>query len=305
MSVSSQLTDPSSPLARFLAGAFPNTRSFIARLNRQLSENPLLDPPAPGPSYDYGLVGTALDYRIRFYFDERGVTKDYLVAELGAAKAQAFIARTIGGEPDAVMATCDSFFQQLRRTIRDIGTVGRRLDQVDEDAVGRCCLALALFDACFRTAIRIDFPIIGPLLKYDHAGILALVRSESLDDLRQLSWRFIDTQAALLERRPLHLNPVFAGSHDVEGADADLIVAGDIIDITSTRRPLAREKLLEVLAYVLLDYDDEYAIQGAGLYVARRGALPRWELQDLLAELAGPRVRLSSLRKSLRKALSN
>lgn len=306
MSVSSQLDDARSPLSVFMAKRFPNTRPFLVGLNRLLAKSPLLEPNGAVPSYDYGVIGTALDYRIRLYFDESATTKGYLVAERGAEKAQEFVARAVGGKADAVRATCDAFFEEVRNTIAAVKPVGRRLEPSEEDHLGRCCLALALFDSCFRATVRMEFPVIGPLLRYDPAGILALARQEWLDDLRQLSWQFAETQAALLGRRPVHLNPVFDGSHDVGGADADLIVEGDIIDITSTRRPpLTREKLYEVLTYVLLDYADAYSIRGLGLYVARRGTLARWDLDECLTALAQRPVSLTSERRGLRKALTS
>ena len=53
-------------------------------------------------------------------------------------------------------------------------------------------------------------------------------------DLCALSWAFHDRFADLLGRRAA-FNPSFAGSRDVGGADADLILDGCLIDIKTTK----------------------------------------------------------------------
>jgi hypothetical protein len=109
-----------------------------------------------------------------------------------------------------------------------------------------------------------------------------------------------------LARQPLFLNPIFAGSGEIGGADADLISDGCLIDVKTTVDPkFTRTRLLyQLLGYVLLDYDDAYAIRSVGVYLSRQGLLIRWQLADLLQTLLdGKRATLAELRASFREAV--
>ena len=88
--------------------------------------------------------------------------------------------------------------------------------------------------------------------------------------------------------RPHVLNPTFAGSAYVGGADADLILDRRLIEIkTTVETRLDHGWLLQLLGYVLLDWDDEYKIDGIGVLYARQAALARWRLDDVLREIGG------------------
>src|SRR5262249_4050351 len=98
--------------------------------------------------------------------------------------------------------------------------------------------------------------------------------------------------------------PSFLGSRDVGGADGDLIVGSCLIDIKTTMKDtLERRDAQQLLAYALLDYDDCYSLDEIALYFARREALIRGPLAELLAEAAGEPVELAGARADLRSAL--
>ena len=59
---------------------FPNTAGVCQAVNPQL--RPLNRPSIQG--YDYGMIGTAFDYRLRYYF--RVTPHEEFVASLGAKK---------------------------------------------------------------------------------------------------------------------------------------------------------------------------------------------------------------------------
>lgn len=99
--------------------------------------------------------------------------------------------------------------------------------------------------------------------------------------------------AAFAERYPewhgadAVLNPQFAGSIDIGGADADLITDGCLWEIKTTRQPRAQgEWLRQLPGYVLLDYEDEHAIDRVGLLLPRQGTRFSWPLTELIAELS-------------------
>jgi len=105
---------------------------------------------------------------------------------------------------------------------------------------------------------------------------------------------------------PLILNPLFAGSGEIGGADADLIAAGCLIDVKTTVDPkFSKTRLLyQLLGYVLLDYEDAYRIRSVAIYLSRQALLVRWPLQPLVAMLVGGKApSLSELRGSFREAV--
>ena len=72
----------------------------------------------------------------------------------------------------------------------------------------------------------------------------------------------------------------------VDGADADLIVNGPLIEIKSTTPCAIRgDWLWQLLGYVLLDYSDQYRINSVGIYMARQGRLFTWDIEDAIRGL--------------------
>jgi hypothetical protein len=112
---------------------------------------------------------------------------------------------------------------------------------------------------------------------------------------------------------PLHVGPSFVGSPDVGGADGDVIVGGLLAEWKTTRGDprrsdgrrhcrLDRDTLYQLLGYLLLDYQDEYAIDTLALYSARYVYLVTWPVVELLTELAGGPVDLAELRIGFQEA---
>src|SRR5581483_8004187 len=82
MSLTSHLNNRNSPVRQFIEQAFPNHRSVQNACRQEIIRANTLRPSASIP---YGTIGTALDYRIRYYFD---VTPfQHLVAFWGAVEA--------------------------------------------------------------------------------------------------------------------------------------------------------------------------------------------------------------------------
>ncbi len=65
MSLTRYLKNSSSPIRKFLKDSFPNTRSFLADARKEVRAAPTIESDQPVP---WGTIGTALDYRIRYYF---------------------------------------------------------------------------------------------------------------------------------------------------------------------------------------------------------------------------------------------
>ncbi|HEU5378838.1 MAG TPA: hypothetical protein VFV38_25725, partial [Ktedonobacteraceae bacterium] len=125
-----------------------------------------------------------------------------------------------------------------------------------------------------------------------------------IDDLCNLSWLFYHTHAHLLSR-PHLLNPTFAGSTDVGGADADMIVDGCLIDIKTTKQSKVDPRWLRQLAgYLLLDYRDEYHLHSVGLYLARHGVFLSWPVEYFIQTLTGdPEISVTALRQEFQNLI--
>lgn len=320
MSLSAHLDDASSPIGAFLRARFAHTASLTREANERLRAAPCSAPPLlPGAPYPYGTIGAAVDYRIRYAF---GLTPArQTVAYLGAQELAYALAVAPDGSPAVransatVLRLLDAFFDAADAQVARMHPAGRALPVEAERHMARICFALARCEEAFRapdppaslSALirtwlgRHDLPIraAGEGLTHD---LLALPSPACVEDLCRLAARFVESQQPLLGR-PAILNPTFAGSHAIGGADADLIVDGCLIDIKSGRRPvIAPRDLRQLAGYLLLDSDDALRIHSAGIYKARYGVLARWPVAELLARLTDdPAATLSGLRAEFRQ----
>jgi hypothetical protein len=275
----------------FFEGRFPNTRPVVARTEASLAGRRTIRPPASGRPYAFATAGAAIDYRVRYYFEPTSGRRlaAYVGAEaLGtipvAPDEHAIDPRTgMMIEPDARGRAAAEFFAALDQELARLRPARRRLREPDEDRLAHYCWALALYEEVYRSG-RAD-----PALRSARgaAELLALAPPEAVEDLRTLSWAFHDSRHELLSQ-PFVLNPTFVGSHEVGGADADLIVGGCLLDIKTTVNPrLEPWWLYQLLGYALLDYGDRHGIREVGLYYARQSTEVRWGLDELIGELSG------------------
>jgi len=273
----------------------------------------------PAAELPWDVIGTALDYRIRYYF--RLAPTAELVAFRGAcemagcpeAEDLADLSRLVAKRPPSPSGELNylgrlalNFFASLETVLQQLKPAGRRLERDKEELLGRYCVALAYFEQFFRATLRslMASPLLYPTPRRTVEEVLTLAQDSWLDDLCALSWTFYECCRELIGR-PVILNPTFQGSEDVGGADADLIVDGCLIDIkTTTRVEIRSVWLWQLLGYALLDYSNEYGIRAVGLYLARQGLLLRWPLRELMALLSGRRQNVAKLRQELRQTIN-
>jgi len=294
MSLTSHLDDAASPICQFLRDRFPNTRRVARECRPQLAGISTLRP-ADDASYPWGLIGTALDYRLRYYLAVTPVKR--LVAAEGAKVAIGF-----GVSQNAV----SNFFRSLEQALRKISPVARKLKRPREELLARYCVTLGLFEEFFRAPLPslVRSRLLVPRPKRRLSQLLAIPEPHWIDDLCKLSWQFYKLYARDLRHSGAVLNPTFDGSPDVGGADAEFVVGRCLIEVKATvqRKWPWADWLRQLAGYVLLDYSDRYRFNEVGLYLARQGVLIRWPLNDFLGALAGRPVRsLTALRASFRK----
>lgn len=308
MSLTGHLKDPASPIRSFMEEHFPRSNKPWSKWNKTTGPTELHDgdwevvdaqtslcierqtlrhmsPPLPTllPNFELGypwvIAGTAIDYRIRFFFDTPQPEK--LIAEQGAA-----ILPSLLGQPCKSVRYYDELKQVLTVLTCDNDLRGRLLDEGMEVELCRLCICLALFDPVFRAgavAPLDSIPLDSPL-----EALLSLVKSAVVDDVVALSARFYQTQRDLLEGRIFHLNPNFGSySRLIGGADADLIVDSVLIDIKTKKSfSITQQDLWQLIGYLLLDRDDEYEIKELGIYMTRQGVLYKWAVDEFLFRLS-------------------
>lgn len=315
MSLSSHLRDTQSPIGRFLMTHFANTPAITHDPNVQLRSATCLQPTLiPREYYPWGTIGHAIDFRVRLNFTTAVVS---LAPALGAEDLLAFVSPAPSTSPQAGRDRRGEFFKHLYGLLnseaqRVQSTQHAILSIPDEDRLCRFCYVLGLLEETFRSgqpSERLfqfahkwlsrpqDQPPSGFEQQQFADELLALVEPAWVNDLRQMSNLFL-TRSQHLFDKPFILNPTFAGSGFVGGADADLIVDGCLIDLKSSKRAsLDPVDLRQLVGYILLDFDDEHAIRSVAIYKARYGLFFTWPLEVYLACLMGQNhVSLSDLR---------
>jgi hypothetical protein len=185
-------------------------------LNTRITVRPQWRDPSGG--YPYDDIGMAVDYRIRYYFGVTPVEK--LAAWRGACELGRGVLcvdnrdRYVEPEPCWV-----EFFSALEETLDEISPARRKLTASEEELLGRYCYVLALLEKAYRA---------GPdrcLLKGKSPAVddlLQMAEEEYVHDIRSLSWLFYDHYNHVLDKQAI-LNPEFAGSALVGGADAAVV----------------------------------------------------------------------------------
>jgi hypothetical protein len=305
VSLTSCLDDLHSPISQFLAGALPSVAALAGHYRARLPLNPHTTRPVHDGPVSYRTLGQAIDLRLRTAIGApvgSPVTSGIVLTTLTMANVQS----------PAAAAAVAGVGQQLVKELNahPPAAAGELvLDQDEEERLARMCFVASWFEEVYRSGMRPSHP----LLHADLAGGLDSVLEEVPDYVPA----DIAAQAALADQPTalqwiLHTppdrrmcGPTFAGSHDVGGADADLIVAGRLIDCKATIRPkrIGRDQLYQLAGYLLLDYDDTYGIERVGLYLSRQGRLIEWDTDEFLSLLCADRP-LAQLREACREALT-
>jgi hypothetical protein len=316
MSLTSHLSKRDDPVRTWIDASFPNIGALVADSRKSLRDATTtcaIDGRPPSTT------GIAIDYRIRYGF---AVTPPReLIAYPGAADVLSNVLMEL--EPDhpalwradpdtgvGVQQPVDpflpglppnavsDFFVRLNSRVPAIAPVGRAIGEVEERELARYCLGLGLFEEVWRTGMVAPGSLlstIGPTTTLD--DFLNSVPSDWVEDLAQLAGLFIGAFVDRL-REPAVLNPVFAQSAAVGGADADIIAGGTLLEIKTTINPrIDGAWIRQLLGYLLLDTDGEFAVASLGLYLARQGRLIVWPLDESLEVMAGRPIALPRLRQ--------
>lgn len=295
VSLTSIFDDNDHPLVGWFRSRLPRTAKIRASYAESLPVRRVRRPVAAGRTVvRWDLLGTAIDFRIRCAF---------VPTAPPSAVAGTFVAEDLGGDPVGrvgrdLVAAFDDHLRESRAYVR-----GRRwvLDQGAEARLDRLCFALAWFDRVFRDGqLPAGTPLADPANLGGVEPLLTCVPDYAVMDI-QVMVRLAEVALGQLrdsaEEGACWAAPTFAGSADVGGADADLIVGRHLLEIKSVSHPeLLRDKAIWQLAgYVLLDYGDRYRIDEVGFYMSRIGWLATWPVEEFF-RLLGCRESLPQLR---------
>ncbi len=327
MSLTSSLKDPTSPLAKFVASRLPNVAPIRDDWKLRLTGTTTLRP-SDDIRLPWATIGTAIDYRLRYYFAvtepidlvavhggmwrvgaggpvidldllDESPQRDFIFYDSEDIDASVSPER----RPAALLAA--PFVDYLTALTDGMSPVGVRLRSDAESALCRACYVLALYDQLYRAGTEIGSPLYTLPAQGTVDDLLKLASNDAVADMCRLSWAFFDSQPSLLAQEAV-LNPTFEGSHLVGGADADLIVDGCLIDIKATVNPLPVKPLdlYQPVSYALIDFGDEYGVTSLGVYLARQTVLLRWPLEKYVWHLSEGQSSVESLRRDLRQVLA-
>jgi len=291
VSLTSRLSDASSPVSAFFRQNFAFASRFASDQNRQIKSLHRLVCPTNG--WDASLVGAAIDYRIRTFFGLEEDQERDLVGMLGMRR----IADFTGLSGKGLGQYTEDLFS-LRRVMARQKPGGEL-----EGQYIRHCLLLAKSEIYVRAG-RLVPEVLQFLYQLDRAGwnrsLLDGVASEAtISDMRGLAHLFARKHWGLVETgNSARLNPSFGQySEALGGADADLVLGDTLYDIKTTVRLISCKNLAQIMAYSFLD--DEIA--RTGFYFSRFGALVSWDVGDLVKEASGGNLSLHTARDSFRK----
>jgi hypothetical protein len=311
MTLTSQLRDASSPLARLFAAELPDVDALLDSYRSRLpARPPTVRPCAPaGAVVPWATIGTAIDLRLRWSLtnapsQDRAVEHGVSLAATVESDAPHWPGLTAGA---ALGAAGRDLLQGVARLL-DRSSPWRRgrpalLPAADEELLDRACFLLAEYVELYRA--REVGPVLdaacgrpGPVTA---AGLLAAVPAYIAADLAAMVAR-ADAGLDAVRRGTLPgeviPGPQFAGSAAVGNADGDWVAAGLLADVKATVHPerLGPPEVWQLAGYALLDWDDQYGIDRVGWYLARQGLLPAWDLEEYLT-LLGSRRTVGELRR--------
>jgi hypothetical protein len=317
VSLTSELENPASRLSVFMDQELPGVGSFAAQIAPGLPVSLARTERGHNQANSWQMIGAAIDYRLRLAFAADAVARSPAVAA-GMMCARTHEGREDDPDGEAYRQIADLGNDMLLRLesmtrANDPSDRNRPLvmgSAVEEDLC-RLCYVAAWYDALGRTGDLHDgrtgalsfVAVYSSMLDDMLDGVPNAAVANMLELLRYAARSELGELRA--KARTAVPGPCFAGSVDVNGADADLIVDDLLLEIKTHRNPAShlRESLRQLLGYMLLDYDDSHRIRRVGLYYTRHAHLSRWDADDLIRAL-GAESSLADLRRGCADALS-
>jgi hypothetical protein len=305
MTLTSQLRDPSSPLALLFATELPDVDVVVEKYRAWLPDTPPTVRPraTAGARVPWGTIGTAIDLRLRLALTG-DPSEDEAVPRGIALSGTLPDAADPGGPPCPTATELAIAGWALLAVLEEIGAEHRPWDRARsvllppavEDRLCRALYLAAEYAELYRSG--------RPGLVLAPAGddgpvtldtLLAAVPQYVVDDLVAMVARAGTGLRQVRSRTwpgDVAAGPTFAGSDAVGHADGDWVADGLLVDVKATVHPerLGELEAYQLAGYALLDWDDAHRIDRVGWYLARQGLLPTWGRDEYLALLGARRT---------------
>ncbi|BCF86705.1 hypothetical protein RQCS_62500 (plasmid) [Rhodococcus qingshengii] len=300
VSLTTQINSPDSPFMRFAQRSIPNS-SAVTTVHDGVHRAAVKTKSShTGTRPDWGLIGTAIDFRLRLAF----TTAD--LVPLSARRGYADLSRSYP-ESSSLLVDLATATAVVLADAAPFAADRIELPESLENDLIRLCVVAGQLDQLYR-----NYPFVidkTPLLK---GGSIVTFEQACA----QVPWFVIDqihdqVSIANTGLGPLHANATradagmsFAGSHLIGGADADLLVDGLLLDFKSTHATttISKSDVYQLAGYALLDFDDEHHIERVGIYWTRHGVMRTFTLPTFFRVL-GATAPLADLRAELRADL--
>jgi hypothetical protein len=332
MALTQELNNLESFTRRFIDTHFSRLKKISRECNTVIREKKIgKAAPIHEHKIVYMLVGTAIDYRIRAYFNRnihkapviaRGI--EYLRKLDGLERPLIYPDRISGPELaengrywiSETVVTPNPWYWRRRKNIpkklfssyeKFVARIRPERQQPamqDEERLCQYCALFAYLTFIGRGANQSD-ETIKRLVKFgspDIGEMLSIVDPMALNDILFLSNQFYEQHRHLLESfKKATVGGTLAGSHDVFGADFDLIVDGCLIELKTTLAPtITTAHLRQLVGYWLLDYDDACHITSTAIILTRQGYIRKF---DVNRDLIEPNSDMHALRSQFRRGL--
>jgi hypothetical protein len=262
MSLTQMLRTPNHPVTHWLHTTFPGDERWRATWRAATSGLPTLAPPSTRRSYPWVLVGQAVDYRLRL------LAAGYAAADTVAAHG----ARLAVTRRPAIAR----LWLALAHAWDALAAAGPVRPGPQDARLIPLAVGLSWFETCYRSGV-----VPAALQTAVHLPDLT-IPSDVVADVTALV-HHVDTADPARWRLPAVLNPTFAGSADVGGADGDVILGTTLIDFKTTIHPREGAAwVYQLLGYGLLDYPDAYRLTGAGVLLVRQTRWLTWTWPELI-----------------------
>ena len=279
VSLTSELDRKAAPLRVWFDATFPCIKAVQPPGRWKIP----LATPSTGPGNWRGRVGTAFDDRARWWWPWTPA-EDLLGVRIAPL--------VIGDRSAAALAS------YLNGPIAGLAS-SNEMSESDEEQLARAALVVSQLETVFRSRMPPDPTTTGLREGATVATLLAAQDAAAVVDLVTLA-RSSRPSLAPGFGRPAVLNPTFAWSLRVGGADADLIVDHCLVELKATSdKGLLGEVVRQLIGYLLLDYEDRYQIDRVAVFYARRPQLLEWPADTFLNLCAGRPTARGQLRDEL------
>jgi hypothetical protein len=241
------------------------------------------------------LVGTAIDYRLRFLFEILPVThlqafraaQGWHVSDAGTALSElvTFPNATDSRRIVSMPKVSADLFIALREFLRRVRPARRYLSRDDEAWLCRYCAALALIDRKITGKLRTGADQLHAL----PAGstledLFALIPRAAIVDICQLSRRFQSTTGREWLTGTVKFDPsVWVGNI---GASPDVLVGDCLLDLKTSIRPRLDRLWLDQLLLYTLVVGDRKKISRLGFHLLRQDQTVTWPMDKFLTQAA-------------------